>query len=90
MFGPVFEKSSEINPDIVHAKVDTEAQPELSQMCNITSIPNLMIFRDGVLVYNQPGALPAPGLADVLTKVKALDMEKIKADIADAEAKGQA
>jgi len=87
MFGPVFEKSSEENPDIVHAKVDTEAQQELAAMCNITSIPNLMIFRDGVLVYNQPGALPAPAFADVLSKVKALDMDRVKADIADAEAK---
>ena len=82
MFGPIFEKSSELNPDIVHAKVDTEAQQELSSMCNITSIPNLMIFRDGVLVFNQPGALPAPALADVLNKVKGLDMAKVKADIA--------
>jgi thioredoxin 1 len=82
MFGPVFEKSSEANPDIVHAKVDTEAQQDLAAMCNITSIPNLMIFRDGVLVFNQPGALPAPAFADVLNKVKALDMDKIKADIA--------
>jgi thioredoxin 1 len=82
MFGPIFEKSSELNPDIVHAKVDTEAQQELSAMCNITSIPNLMIFRDGVLVFNQPGALPAPALADVLNKVKGLDMDKVKADIA--------
>jgi len=87
MFGPIFEKSSETNPDIVHAKVDTEAQQELAAMCNITSIPNLMIFRDGVLVFNQPGALPAPAFADVLDKVKALDMDKVKAEIAASENK---
>lgn len=82
MFGPIFEASSDANPDIVHAKVDTEAQQELAAMCNITSIPNLMIFRDGVLVFNQPGALPAPAFADVLEKVKGLDMDKVKAEIA--------
>ena len=81
MFGPIFEASSDANPDIVHAKVDTEAQQELSARCNITSIPNLMVFRDGVLVYNQAGALPAPALANVLDQVKALDMDKVRADI---------
>jgi len=82
MFGPIFEASSEQNPDIVHAKVDTEAQQQLAAQCNITSIPNLMIFRDGILVFNQPGALPAPAFADVLNKVKELDMDAVRADIA--------
>jgi len=82
MFGPVFEKSSEANPDIIHAKVDTEAQQELAAGCQITSIPTLMIFRDGVLVFNQAGALPAPALADVLKKVEALNMDDIKAKLA--------
>lgn len=89
MFGPIFEASAEANPDIVHAKVDTEAQQELAAMCNIRSIPTLMIFRDGVLVFNQAGAMPAPAFADVLDKVKALDMEKVKAEIAAEEAKAK-
>ena len=85
MFGPVFEKSSETNPNIVHGKVDTEAQQELAMRFNITSIPTLMIFRDGILVFNQAGALPALALADVLQKAEALDMEEIRAKVTAAQ-----
>ena len=81
MFGPVFEKSSDSNPNIVHAKVDTEAQQELAMRFNITSIPTLMIFRDGILVFNQAGALPALALADILQQAEGLDMAEIRAKV---------
>ena len=81
-FAPVFEASSEANPDVVHAKIDTEAERELAAAANITSIPTLMAFREGVLVFSQPGALPAPALAQVVDAVKALDMDEVRAQIA--------
>ncbi|OLP41305.1 thioredoxin, partial [Salmonella enterica subsp. enterica serovar Javiana] len=80
-FGPVFEASSEKHPDIVFGKVDTEAEQALAAAANITSIPMLMAFRDGILVFAQAGALPAPMLEDVITKVQALDMDAVKADV---------
>ncbi|HEY0217140.1 MAG TPA: thioredoxin [Cellulomonas sp.] len=85
-FGPIFEQSSEENPEIVHAKVDTEAEQQLAAELQITSIPTLMAFRDGVLVFNQAGALPAPALAQVVDAVKALDMDDVRAQIASAGA----
>ena len=88
MFGPVFEASSETHPDIVHAKVDTEAEQELAQELQIFSIPTLMAFRDGVLVFNQAGALPAPALEQVVQAVKELDMDEVRAKIA-AQQDGQ-
>lgn len=81
-FAPVFEASSEANPDVVHAKIDTEAERELAAAANITSIPTLMAFREGVLVFSQPGALPAPALAQVVDAVKALDMDEVRSQIA--------
>jgi len=81
-FGPVFEKSSEVHSDAVFAKVDTEAQQELSGALGIRSIPTLMIFRDGIQVYSRPGALPAHVLEDLIGQVKALDMEVVRADVA--------
>lgn len=81
-FAPVFEASSEANPDVVHAKIDTEAERELAAAANITSIPTLMAFREGVLVFSQPGALPAPALAQVVDAVKALDMDEVRTQIA--------
>jgi thioredoxin 1 len=78
MFGPVFEKASEAHPDIVFGKVDTEAEPELSQAGQISSIPTLMAFRDGILVFRQPGALPAPALETVIEKVRELDMDDVR------------
>ncbi|SDC61952.1 thioredoxin [Sanguibacter gelidistatuariae] len=81
-FAPVFEASAETNPDVVHGKIDTEAQRELAAAANITSIPTLMAFREGVLVFSQPGALPAPELAKVVDAVKALDMDEVRQQIA--------
>jgi len=85
MFGPIFEKAAEENLDIRFGKVDTEAQQELAGMAGITSIPTLMIFRDGILLFNQPGALPAPALNELIGKVKELDMDSVRADIAKQE-----
>jgi thioredoxin reductase (NADPH) len=74
-FGPVFEESSKQNPDVVHAKVDTEAEQELAAAASIRSIPTLMAFKKGQLVFNQAGALPPPALADLVQKVRELDLE---------------
>jgi thioredoxin 1 len=82
MFGPVFEAASEKHPDITFGKVDTEAQAELSAAARITSIPTLMAFRDGVLVFSQPGALPAPALEQVIAAVRGLDMDAVRAELA--------
>jgi thioredoxin 1 len=73
------------NPDIVFGKVDTEAQPELGAAFNIMSIPTLMIFREQVLIFSQPGSLPAPALANLIEQVRALDMEAVHAEIAKQE-----
>jgi len=81
MFGPVFEKVSEQHPDAVFAKVDTEAQQELAASFGISSIPTLMIIRDNVIVYAQPGALPEPALQELITKARELDMEKVRASV---------
>ena len=83
-FGPTFEKASEINTDIVFAKVDTEAEQALAQAANISSIPTLMAFREGVLVYSQPGALPAPALDQLIDAVRELDMTEVHAKVAQA------
>jgi thioredoxin 1 len=81
-FGPVFEQAATDNPDIVFGKVDTEAQPELGRAFNVMSIPTLMIFREQVLVFSQPGALPAPALENLIEQVRALDMEAVHAEVA--------
>jgi len=81
-FGPVFEQAAAENPDIVFGKVDTEAQPELGRAFNVMSIPTLMIFREQVLVFSQPGALPAPALENLIEQVRALDMEAVHAEVA--------
>jgi thioredoxin 1 len=85
-FAPVFEAAALANPDIVFGKVDTEAEPYLAQSANITSIPTLMAFREGILVFAQPGALPAAGLKSVIQAVRGLDMEAVKAEVAKEEA----
>jgi thioredoxin-like negative regulator of GroEL len=82
MFGPIFEKASDQNPEVTFGKVDTEAQQQLAGMAGISSIPTLMIFRDGILLFNQAGALPAPALADLIGKVKELDMTEVRAELA--------
>jgi thioredoxin len=83
MFGPVFERASEQHQDVVFAKVDTEAEQELARMFGIMSIPTLMVFRDQVVLYSQPGALPAGALEDLIEKVGALDMEDVHRRIAE-------
>jgi thioredoxin 1 len=85
-FAPVFESASQTHPDITFAKIDTDAEQQLSAMANIRSIPTLMAFRDGILVFNQAGALPAPALEQVVQAVRDLDMEDVRRQIADAEA----
>jgi len=85
-FGPVFEKAAEENPDLVFAKVDTEAQQELAAAFGIRSIPTLMVFRDQIVLYSQPGALPAPMLEDLIGQVRALDMDEVRRSIAAHEA----
>jgi thioredoxin 1 len=85
-FAPVFEHASVDNPDLVFGKVDTEAQPELGMAFNVMSIPTLMIFREKVLLFSQPGSLPASVLNDLIGKVRALDMAAIHAEIAKQEA----
>ena len=89
-FGPVFETSSEQHPDVVHAKVDTDAEQELAGELNISSIPTLMAFREGVLVFSQAGALPAPALEQVLQGVRDLNMDEVRAQIASARAGSEA
>ncbi|TCM38973.1 thioredoxin [Kribbella sp. VKM Ac-2568] len=86
MFGPVYEKSSETHEDITFGKVDTEAQAELAQAFQISSIPTLMAVRDGVVLYSQPGALPAAALEDLISQLRAVDMEEVRAQIAAHEA----
>jgi thioredoxin 1 len=81
-FGPVFEQAAKANPDLVFGKVDTEAQPELGRAFNVMSIPTLMIFREQVLVFSQPGALPAAALDHLIQQVRALDMEVVHAEVA--------
>lgn len=81
-FAPVYEKAAEANPDLVFAKVDTEAQQELAGAFQISSIPTLMIVRDQVAIFSQPGALPEAALADLITQARALDMDEVRAKIA--------
>ncbi len=81
-FAPTFEKASESNSDIVFAKVDTEAEQALASAANITSIPTLMAFREGVLVYSQPGALPPQALDQLIGAVRDLDMTEVHAAVA--------
>jgi thioredoxin 1 len=81
MFGPVFEKVSEQHPDAVFGKVDTEAQPEIAAAFDITSIPTLMIIRDGIALYAQPGALPEAALEELVTKAAELDMDEVRAKV---------
>ena len=81
-FAPVYEAASNEHTDVTFGKVDTEAQQQLSGMAGISSIPTLMIFRDGILLFNQAGALPGPALDELIGKVKDLDMDEVRAEIA--------
>ena len=87
MFAPVFERASQAHPDIVFGKVDTEAQQQLAGVFGITSIPTLVTFRGGIVVFAQPGALPAVALDELIGAVRALDMDEVRAQVAaDREA----
>ena len=85
VFAPVFEKASETHKDVVFGKIDTEAQQELSGAAGIQAIPTLMLFRDGVLLFREAGALPPAALEELVQQARALDMEKVKAEIAEQE-----
>lgn len=84
-FGPVFEAVSEENPDITFAKVDTEANQDLAGALEITSIPTLMVFRDGICVFNNAGALRKADLKDLVSQVRALDMDEVRRQIAESK-----
>lgn len=81
MFAPVFEKVSEDHPDVTFAKVDTEAEQALAGSLGIMSIPTLMVFRDGILLFNQAGALPEAALEDLVSQAEALDMDQVRAEL---------
>jgi thioredoxin 1 len=85
-FAPIYEQSSETKENIVHAKVDTEAHQELGAKFGVTAIPTLMAFRDGIMVFNQAGALPAPALEQLVDAVEGLDMDEVHAKIAEQQA----
>ena len=85
-FAPVFQAASEEHPDVRFGKIDTEDQQELAAAARITSIPTLMAFRDGILVFSQPGALPAPALEQVIKAVQDLDMDDVRAEVAKQQA----
>jgi thioredoxin 1 len=80
-FAPIFESASEEHPEITFAKVDTEAEQQLAGGLQIQSIPTLMIFRDGILMFSQPGALPKATLDDLISQVAALDMDAVRAEL---------
>ena len=84
-FGPTYEKVAQKHPDITFGKVNTEDQPDLAGAFDIRSIPTLMILRDKVLLFSQPGALPEAALEDLIRQVRALDMEKVRTEIAEQE-----
>ena len=85
-FAPVFGRAAHSHADVVHAKVDTEAEAELSAVVGIQSIPTIMAFREGVLVYSRPGAMPPAVLEDLIDKVKNLDMAEVRSKIAARKA----
>ena len=85
MFGPIFEKASDAHPDIRFAKVDTEAEQQLGGSLGIQSIPTIMAFRDGVLLFSQPGALPASSLEQLITSIREVDMVEVHKQIAEQE-----
>ena len=89
-FGPIFERVAEKNPDATFGKLDTEAEQELAGGLGIQSIPTLMIFRDGILLYSQPGAIPEPALDDLVAQTRALDMDEIRRKIAEQASRAEA
>ena len=89
-FGPIFEEASEKYPDIVFGKVDTDDQQQMAMAAQITSIPTLMVFRDGLVVFRQSGALPLSALEDLISQVQNLDMDEVRKQIAEIEAEESA
>ena len=89
-FGPIFEEASEKYPDIVFGKIDTDDQQQLAMAAQITSIPTLMVFRDGIVVFRQSGALPPSALEDLISQVQNLDMDEVRKQIAEIEAEESA
>ena len=85
-FAPVFERSAQNHPDIVYAKVDTDAEGELAATVGIRSVPTIMAFRDGILIYSQPGAMSPAVLDDLIDQIKGLDMKRVRAKIAERKA----
>ena len=88
-FAPVFERVAEANPDVVFAKVNTDDEQEIAQHFQIRSIPTLMVFREQIIVFSQPGALPQNALEQVVSKAKTLDMEEVRKQIAEQPDQGQ-
>ena len=86
-FAPVFEAAAERHPDVTFGKIDTEAEQGLAGAFQIRSIPTLMVFRDGILLGSQPGSLPAEALDDIISQIRTLDMDAVRQEIAEAEAK---
>jgi thioredoxin 1 len=86
MFGRIFERASERHPDLVFAKVDTDAQQDLAQAFNITSIPTLMVIRDKVILYAQPGAMPEAALERLISQAREVDMDEVRATVDADEA----
>jgi len=84
VFAPIFEAAAARHPDVVFAKVDTESQPRLAASFQVSAIPTLAVLRDGILVFQQPGVIPAAGLDDLVAKVKALDMQDVARRVAAA------
>ena len=84
-FGPIFEKAAEENPDIAFGKCDTEKQLELASAFQISSIPTLMVFKEGILIFSQPGMLPGPALSELIGKVRELDMVEVRQKIAEEQ-----
>jgi thioredoxin 1 len=89
MFGPVFERASDTHADAVFGKVDTQAQPEVAGALGISSIPTLMVIRDGIVLYAQPDALPEVALGQLIAKARELDMDQVRATIAERQASAQ-
>lgn len=85
-FAPIYETASEQHNDVVFAKIDTEAEAQLAGMAEITSIPTLMAFRDGILVFREAGALPAPALENLIEQIKELDMDEVRRQIVQVQA----
>ena len=89
-YGPVYERVSEDFPDVVFAKIDTEAEPQLAQAFNVRSIPTTIAFKEGIGVFIQPGALPEDALRDLVTKLGTIDMDEVRAEIqSQREAEGE-